>query len=423
MFGRIFATLGAFVAYGTAMAFFTPQAMLITGKAAAQQLKNSDDAYIHAMYTFSFFSGINMLLSFLLLVALIAIWAQPIRRALNNINAQMVIIGGALILPMLLFGTGRADAYYAKTDGIDAYTILPNETAIMVPSVGANGAPDTQVQMDSEEYLKSKQVASKMITVPHITMNVPNSWFSGYIVPSARLFIVDRTTYSHEWVGKGRGTDPNTDEAIHCQSKEGLDITVGIAVGAGVKEEDAAKFLYNFGVAINPKADRTNPEVIFQSVYYSRKVADVMSDTGRKAIQTITCNQIFARNFDAANAEAPLMMTNIKKEATDYLATLGITLKFIGWADTFTFSEGVQKAVDDKYIANSLGPVIATLNAITNLKVQEGVATGLDKHGFPMVIGTDFLNAIQGIAARPPAPVLADPPPAGPRVTESPVKK
>ena len=35
----------------------------------------------------------------------------------------------------------------------------------------------------------------------------------------------------------------------------------------------------------------------------------------------------------------------------DYFAAVGITLDFIGWADTFTFDQAVQDAVNRRYIA------------------------------------------------------------------------
>jgi hypothetical protein len=55
----------------------------------------------------------------------------------------------------------------------------------------------------------------------------------------------------------------------------GLDITVGIAIGASVYEENAAKFLFRFGVN-PPVGDRTDPNVIFTSVYYGKSLAQVI---------------------------------------------------------------------------------------------------------------------------------------------------
>ncbi len=97
--------------------------------------------------------------------------------------------------------------------------------------------------------------------------------------------------------------------------------------------------------------DRTNPAIIFNSVYYSRRVAEVMDDVGRKKVQTLVCAEITARTFDKANAEANQIIENVRKSATEYFASVGISLDFIGWADTFTFDKEVQDAVNRRYIA------------------------------------------------------------------------
>ncbi len=70
-----------------------------------------------------------------------------------------------------------------------------------------------------------------------------------------------------------------------------------------MEEANAAKYLYHFGVT-PPQGDRSDPKVIFTSVYYSRKLADVMDDVGRKKVQTLLCDKITARSFDQANNDA-----------------------------------------------------------------------------------------------------------------------
>jgi hypothetical protein len=109
--------------------------------------------------------------------------------------------------------------------------------------------------------------------------------------------------------------------------------------------------LYRFGL-LPPQSDRSSGEVIFTSVYYSRRLADAMDDVGLKKVQTLVCNEITSRSFDKANEEAVQIMEKVKSEATAYFASVGITLDFIGWADTFTFDPEVQNAVDRRYIAS-----------------------------------------------------------------------
>lgn len=388
---RFIMTAIAMCGYAFANAVYSPVATLGQGQAVGGQLLRSDGAFLQSSYMMSAWSGGFVVITLLFLIMLLALWWGPLRRAIKILIAPLILI-------MVLVGVDDARAYYEKTDYTEAYSIGPNETAIIVPDVGNNA--DTQVQMDSEAYLKSKQIPHKRVIIPHAKLSGSGSFYDFY-VPSARLFIVDRTTYSHEWVGKGRGTNTNVDESIPCQSKEGLDMTLGISVGTRVKEEDAAKFLYNFGTeTLDPKLNRADPAIVFRSVFYSRKVADVMNDIGRKAVQTFACEETTSRTFDDVNRQASDIMKNIRAKAIDYFASVGITVQFIGWADTFTFSPPVQKAIDDRYIVDKLGSSLVILQAIANLKVQEGLGSGLDKHGLPIVVTPDMLNILAGLAAK-----------------------
>ena len=77
------------------------------------------------------------------------------------------------------------------------------------------------------------------------------------------------------------------------------------------------------------------------------------------------------RSFDKANEEAVQVMQAVKQKATDYFSAVGITLDFIGWADTFTFDHDVQQAVNrrciasqDQAVAAALAPYAATIQAL-----------------------------------------------------------
>ena len=221
-----------------------------------------------------------------------------------------------------------AAAYYDKTDYAEAYTILPNETGFWIPDAGPN--KDSQAQFDSEAYFNANRVALKRFIVPHVHLQGSGSFFDFY-VPAGRLIIVDRTPFTREWVdAPNRGTSTRK-EGFPCQTREGLNVTVGVSVGASVLEVNAAKYLYRFGV-LPVAGDRTDPRIIFTSVYHSRELSDVMDDVGRKKVQTLVCGEIAARTFDKVNDEANVIMATVQKAAADYFASVGITLDFIGCA-------------------------------------------------------------------------------------------
>jgi len=386
MISRIFGSFLALVIYGFLMNLYNPIATLITGQAAGNQFANSDAAYLTTMYTFSLFSGANALLSIALFIVLIAIWVKPTK------NFFVAMTTGALALAIFAYQPNRAYAYVDTADKTEVYTILPNQTAFWVPDVGAN--KDTQSQFESEDYYNERKIASKRFVIPHAKLSNTGGYYGwDYYVPTGRLYIVDRAPYSHEWVkSRDRGSS-DSDQSFPCQSKDGLNITAGVSIAASVSEQDAAKFLYNFGVQ-QPKGNSSDPVIIFQSVYYGRSLWAVMDDVGRKKVQTLVCNEIGRRTFDKANEDYVPMMDDIEKNVKAYFKNYGITINFIGWADTFEFDSEVQRTVNNFYEAAKLGPVMATLQATAQLDVQRGLANGMDKHGLPMFVSPGIIEGL-----------------------------
>lgn len=333
---RILLTLGAGVACWAANWLLRPASTVISGDVAGLQFSNSNVAYVGANAAMALFGHLGIPL-LVLLVVILAIWWKPLRT-----------FWGAFALLLVSAGLHPAAAYYEKADYAEAYTILPNESAFWIPDAGNN--KDSQAQFDSEQYFNANRVALKRFVVPHVHMQGSGTFFD-YYVPAGRLLVVDRTPYSREWVdAHDRGTSVKK-EGFPCQTKEGLNVTLGISIGASVLEQNAAKYLYRFGV-VAPAGNRNDPQVIFASVFYSRKLADVMDDVGRKKVQTLVCGQIASRSFDQANADTNAVMDAVRTAAADYFASVGITLDFVGWADTFTFDPEVQAAVNRRYIAS-----------------------------------------------------------------------
>jgi hypothetical protein len=400
---RLLLSVLAFVVYGAGAAFFAPAATLASGKLAAEQFANSDAAPMTLGPSLSALSAYWTLTSLALLAALASIWGDVLAAFLRRRSGQLALVLCALAA---LGGQARrAEAFAETTDRTEAYTILPNESAFWIPDVGANR--DNQAQLDSEAFFQERKVALKRFVVPHqkLAGSGGASVFSGWdiYVPTGRLIIVDRTPYSREWVASHeRGTSAR-DESFPCQSREGLNVSVGVSIGASVQETNAAKYLYRFGV-IAPKGARNDPQVIFASVFYSRSLAEVMDDVGRKKVQTVVCEEISSRGFDKVNEEATPIMESVRKKTADYFSGVGISLDFLGWADTFTFDASVQKAVNDRYAAEKLKDVLPVLQAINQLKVQQGLGAGLASKGLPVVVTPDMLNALANLTAKASAP-------------------
>ena len=369
MLGRIIGSLIAIGLYETAMILATPRLTVASGQAAGGQFDNSDNSFVVSFVRMSIYGRLGALPGVLLLIVLLLIWWRPIKQRLSGRTMAVALC--------LLLGAPAAQAYYDKTDYTEAYTILPNESAFWIPDAGAN--KDNQAQFESEAYLNANKIPLKRFIVPHVKLSGSGGFFDFY-VPAGRLIIVDRTPYSREWVDAAdRGTS-HRKEGFPCQTAEGLNITVGISVGASVPEANAAKYLYRFGV-LPITGDRTNPAVIFNSVYYSRRLAEVMDDVGRKKVQTLVCADITARTFDKANAEANQIIEDVRKSASDYFASVGISLDFLGWADTFTFDKDVQDAVNRRYVASQDKEIATALAPYADTIQKLAAASALRSFG------------------------------------------
>ena len=411
--GRGLATLLVLAVEAAAVWLYRPVATIMAGEAAVGQFRNDNSGTLVAQWTYGLTSGIDVALTVALALALVFIWRRPLSEALRRRDALALLV--LLAAGFVAARPERALAFADTTDKTEAYTILPNESAFFIPDAGAN--KDTQAQFNSEAYLEEKKIAVKRFVIPHqkLSGSGGTSWLSAgwdFYVPTGRLIIVDRSPYSREWVASHeRGTSAR-DESIPCQSKEGVNITVGVAIGASVSEGNAARYLYHFGVLPPTDAngrllDRSSPQTIFTSVYYSRRLSDVMDDVGRKRVQTLICNEIAGRTFDQANEDAVKIIDNVRKAASEYFASVGVTLDFIGWGDTFTFDPDVQKAVNDKRNAMALKDVLPVLEALAQLKVAEGMGQGLAGKGLPVVVTPGMLEALFKLV-----PVAATAPPA-----------
>ena len=245
-------------------------------------------------------------------------------------------------------------------DRAEAVYILPDESFFWVPDVGDN--KNSQVKMNSEEYYAANKLPVKRFVIPHVKFTGSNPMWFDFFVPAGRAIIQPRTPYNREWTKDSkRGTSPR-DESFPCQDSEGHNVTVEIGIGAYVTEDQAPRYLSNFGVK-PPKGNREDPQIIFTSVYYGKDLPEVMDGVIRTKIQTLVCSEIAGRPLDRVNSEANAMMQKIMESTTRYCADKGITLDYVGWAGTFTFDKDVQQAINDRYTAQTIAPFLPTLEA------------------------------------------------------------
>ena len=374
---RIVLTLITLVLWALLSFALSVSAPLVSSALAVRQFDDSNTGYVISRFA-DWFTGAGPS-SLILVAVLAAIWWRP-----------LVTFVTTIALASLLFASS-AQAYYDKSDYSEAYFILPNESAFFIPDVGAN--KEGQAKFGSQDYYEQNKIPAKRFVIPHAKFSGSGMW-SDFYVPTGRLIIVDRTPYNREWTASQHRGSSARDESFPCQSSEGLNITVEMAVSATVSEENAARFLYHFGVKA-PQGDRSKPEVIFTSVFYGRSLPEVMDSVGRGEVQTLACAELSTRTLDQNDLQMAAILAAIQGKAKAWFADYGITIDYLGWAGTFTFDPEVQKAINDRYSADKIAPVLSTVQAQADVKIKEGLGLGLANHGLPssfVAIPTNLLE-------------------------------
>ena len=67
---------------------------------------------------------------------------------------------------------------------------------------------------------------------------------------------------------------------------------------------------------------------------------------------------------------------------------------------------GFTKTINDAYAAQKLAEALPILQALAQLKVQEGLGQGLSIKGLPIVVTPDMINALIGLAKSAPQPAV-----------------
>lgn len=397
MIGRIVLSVLVLIVSGWVSGIANPIAMIGAGHMAGLQLTNSDANAVASFVGMRFFSGLGAWIVGATMLLLLAIWWGPLTRIAKTARQELrdglktlLIVGVLSLLAM------PAYAFYSATDVTEAYGILPNHTAFWVPGTG--DTKSNQAQMETEDFYKANKVAGKFFVIPHVKLT--GSTYMGWdkYIPTGRLIVVDRAPYFHEWTKKGRGTGGDRDESFPCHSRDNIEVATEMSLASSVTEENAAKFLYYFGVN-QPKGDASSPEVIFTSVYEGRSLAQVMSGWGRGEIQSRVCRHILEHAIEDLALNGNEVLNAIQDEARKFFSTFGITIEYVGWAGGFSYPAEVSAAINTRFAAEHIRPVLDILQAKAVIDAISGwdrhLPTSLTVLGKPDAVISDVIGGIK----------------------------
>lgn len=359
-------------------AILEKSAQVYSANLSVRQLENTNEGAIVGTTVSDIIMNFHMpAILLLLLVGLI--WFAPIRNLFNKINAPQ--LGIILVCSMVV--SAPSFAYYDTKDNPEFVEIMPNQTAFAIPETGANLT--NQVAFGSEAYFAANKVALKRFEVKHVLIR--NSTFDrDYYVPKDKLLLIDRSPYMREWTDDvDRGTSSKK-ESIRFQSADSVNMHVGIVISGSVTEENAAKFVYNFG-AKPTKTVSNDPATTFASVIEGKSLAEVMDTNIRGRVHAVLAREFGKLSTDDCNKKASEVITIVEKEVKDYAASKGITIDYIGYATAIDYDNSeIQTSIDKTFIAikdaqaaNALAAVLPIQQAQTNMEVQRTNAATLAK--------------------------------------------
>jgi hypothetical protein len=277
---------------------------------------------------------------------------------MNNRLLSKVSVVALLLAVSVPAITTPANAYYDKYNYTEAYYIQSNQSAFWIPDVGANLSD--QAHFGSIEYYAANKVASKRIEIPHQKL-VNSGGLSDYYVPTGRLFILDRSLYYQAWTTKSTTGTSTANEGFTFESSDSLNIETDIVASALVTEEDAAKFFYWFGQKPTAEYDPNHPEAQFNAVIYGRSLRDIMDTVVRGEVQAALAEEYGKQPLATGITQKADIMKRVFERVRDSYKPMGITIKYIGYANSLNFDPDVQKAMNDNFIASMKTKELATL--------------------------------------------------------------
>jgi hypothetical protein len=368
---------------------------LFTAKTALLQFENSDTAYMTASYGMRLFSWLGGLSTLILLALLAFIWWKPAKKYIATLVA-IFVIGSTLF-------ANTASAYYDKKDLTEIFYVRPNWTVFWVPDKGAN--LDSQGKMDSEEFYSRNRIPAKAFQIPHFLIKGSTGAMEyDYYGPSGRMFIVERTPYNRRWTASEKTGTSDKDQAIRVQTKQGLNVTIEATVSSMVSDSQGARYLFWWGLDMNPTLYKDEPNMTFSSKFYARPLADIMDSVVLGEAQRLIFKKVAKLTLDQANDNATQIMDSTFDDLKKFCDDRGITLISFGSAGTFHFDPDVQQALNDRYTAQVLAPYLeilqkkAMMDAINGNGWNHTLPKSLSLFMMPSSISDLLGNVAKGLA-------------------------
>lgn len=313
------------------------------GAAAVNQFDDGISNYATTITQMEFFKsmsgGFSVSIIFLIIIGL---WWSEIMALFKSKDKLLTVLG--LILAGNVIIPNDAFAYYSRQDWAENVNVLPNHSAFLIPATG--DTKDSQKQFESEAFLNDKKVGAKRIQIPHVILK--NSGAIDYYVPGAILVLLDRTPYVVNWTKTTTPESP-TNQEICVESADSIPVCFDVSIGANVLEEDAAKYLYWFGV--EPSSDGNADERNFPSVLQGKSLQNVMNTRVHSRIKSAYFTEFAKYPFKEMLTKKSQILQDVEKEMIAEYKKMGITIEYIGISSDLRLDPTLQKSINQLIIS------------------------------------------------------------------------
>lgn len=272
------------------------------------------------------------------------LWIGDIKRMTNKVIGLM-----AIMMCLSLTGCGYFMKPYQEPVLVDATT---SQTPFLLELEG--DAQQSKVQ--TEDYLKSKMIFSRRITVPYRWKQTHRYYMwengsTGKWIPATRLILVDRSPVTREWTADTHSAaKTNKDQGIWVESKDSIGFSTGITITARIPDDNhAVKFLFNYPPRSQQTIESHGSDPFNVDV---ARLEEIMDNEIRGRVQAVFAHEAAQMNMDELRESKSIILDKIKEDVIPFFDERGIQITNLGQFGGYTYENPkTQEAIDKVFQA------------------------------------------------------------------------
>lgn len=193
-----------------------------------------------------------------------------------------------------------------------------NATAFHIPL--EQGSKENQKVLKSVDYLEKNKVVAQRVCINQIEISTGRMYWDYKWIPTDTVIVVHRAPVTLEW------------KDLVAESKESIGFKIPINATASVTEENAARFLYNFG---------------------GQSIEWVMDHNVKPFIIDVLTMEFGARDLEACQEYRNIIYDTMKVRTVRYFKEYGLSIVNLGVSGEFSYiDQSIQDAINTKFTSS-----------------------------------------------------------------------